>query len=42
MLFNADHVTFMDIKEIGSTGMDWIHLAQDRQLAGSRGYDNKI
>jgi hypothetical protein len=31
----------MDIKEWGHNDMDWIHLAQDRLVAGPCGHDHK-
>jgi hypothetical protein len=31
----------MDLREIGFGDMDWIHLAQDRQVAGSCEHGNE-
>jgi hypothetical protein len=31
----------MDIQEVGGGGMDWIELAQDRQVAGTSKCGNK-
>jgi hypothetical protein len=31
----------MDLREVGWGGVDWIHLAQDRQVAGSCVYGDE-